>query len=111
MPCQGLEIMGSSINLVDYLVFPTTCFYYFYAIIFFGLFILLTLLLYNRERELLVQPDLISSIGVSATAIMFLATIATTIKSTSGIPMLQQDLFLFIIALWIVSIIVWFFKK
>ena len=111
MVCLGMiEAMGSLSSWADWIVYPTTCYYYFYALIFFVLFGILMFALFNREREELAKPDLISSAGVSATAIMFLASIATLIKSTSGIPMLQTDIFVYIIAMWIVLAGLWFFK-
>jgi len=112
MACtQLLEAMGNTLEWADYLVYPTTCFYYFWAVIFFGLFVLIAFFLFNREREDLVKPDLISSLGVSATAILLLAVIATLIESGNGIPMLQSDIFLYIIAFWIVIVGFWYFKK
>lgn len=111
MVCTGLEVMGTSISLVDYLVYPTTCFYYFYAIIFFGLFVILTFIIHNAEREQYQKADLISSMAVSSTAIVFLSVIATLIESTNGIPMLQKDIFLYVIAFWVIWSAIWFFKK
>lgn len=111
MVCQGLEIMGTGFEIIDFIIYPTTCFYYFYAVILFGLFIAITFLLHNREREIILKADLISSAGVSATAILFLALILTLIKNTSGIPALQQDIFLYVIAVWVTLMAVWFFKK
>lgn len=111
MACQGLDIMGTNLSFADYLIYPTTCFYYTYAVIFFALFAIITFLLWNRERELFVKADMMSSMGVSATAILFLALISTLISSTNGIPMLQRDIFLFIVAFWIVISGIWFFKR
>lgn len=111
MVCQGLDVMGPSLGFADYIVYPTTCFYHFYAVILFGLFILILFILHNRDRELILKADLISSAAISATAILFLSIIATLIKSTSGLPMLQQDIFLYVIAFWIAIVSIWFFKK
>lgn len=111
MVCSGLEIMGANQTIADYLVFPTSCVYSFWGIIFFTLFILLTFILYNKEREIFVQADLISSAGVSATAVMFLLVVGSLIKSATGIPMIQQDILLTGIAFWIVISAIWFAKK
>ncbi len=110
MVCQGIDVMGTNLSFADYLVFPTTCFYHFYSVIFFGLFLLLVFILFQTERETNPKPDIVSIIGVSATAILFLAVIATSIKSTGGIPMLQRDILLYIVALWIAISSVWYFK-
>ena len=111
MPCRSLDVMGTTLNIADYLVFPTTCFYYFWAIMFFALFALITFFLFNREREDLVKADLISSMGVAATAIFFLAIIGTLVTATNGIPLLQRDIFLYILAFWVVIVAVWIFKR
>jgi len=111
MPCEGLSIMGSSLGIEDILVFPVTCYYYFWAVILVTLFIILSYILYNREREDQVKPDLISILGISSTATLFLAVIGSLIKSTSGIVMIQQDILLYCVAVWIIFVSIWFFKK
>lgn len=115
MPCVGLEIMGNTLGFAEFMIYPTTCFYHFYSVILAGLFIIFTLFLYNKEREDVIKADIISSMGVSATVIMFLALIGTLITSTTSagltIPMIQQDIFLYIVTIWIVLSGIWFFKK
>jgi FtsH-binding integral membrane protein len=111
MVCQGVEIMGATFGLEEFLVYPTTCFYYTYALLFLFIFLFLTFLIYNRERKDQVKPDMISAAGVSATAVLFLAGIATLIKTDSGISMLQQDIMMWIIGIWIVIVAIWFFKR
>ena len=111
MTCQDLTVMGNSIGLVEFFVYPTTCFYYTYAMIFFSLFILLALFLYNKERQDFTKPDMISSIATSATAILFLSLITTLIKTEDNIPMLQFDIFRYIFAIWIILVAIWYFKK
>lgn len=111
MVCRDLTVMGARMGIEDYLVYPTTCYYYFWAVILFVLFIVITYGMYSRERELQVQPDLISSAGVGSIAILLLAIIGSLISSTNGIPMIQQDILLTVIALWVVISAIWFFKK
>ena len=111
MPCQDLSIMGNRTGIEDLLVYPTTCNYYFWAVILVVIFILVSFILYNREREDRPNPDLISSLGVGATVVLFLAIIGSLISSTNGVPMIQQDIFLAVIAFWIVITTIWFFKK
>ena len=111
MVCKGLEVMKPFTSFVDYFIFPTTCFYYFYAVILFALFIIIAFLLYNREREQLVQADMISSLGVSALVILILSAIGTLITSSNGIPMIQRDIMIYVVALWIPITAIWFFKK
>ena len=112
MVCQNLDVMGGTINFSDFLVYPTTCYYFFWAVFFFGLFLLITFFTFNRESELFVRADIISSMAVSSTAILFLAIIGTLVKSTvDEIPMIQSDVMLYIVAFWIIISSIWFFKK
>ncbi len=98
-------------NIGDLLVWPTSCNYYFYLIVFATIFITLALILYHRQEEKQVTADIISSLGVSSIAVIFLALIGTVIKDSADIPMVQQDIFLYVLAMGIVFILIWFFKK
>ena len=95
----------------DLLVYPTSCFYYFYLVVLGTIFITLTLILYNKEKEEQVKSDIISILGVSSIATIILALIGTLIKNTAGIPMIQRDIFLYVLAMGIVFISIWFFKR
>ena len=102
----------TNINSIgDLLVWPTSCNYYIYLIVFITIFITLSLIIYNRQKESEIKADLISSMGVSSIATIFLALIGTLIKNTANIPMVQQDIFLYVFAVGIVFILIWFFKK
>ncbi len=95
----------------DLLVWPTGCYYYFYLVVFATIFITLTLILYNKEKEEIVKADIISSLGVSSIVVLILALIGTLVKNSADIPMVQQDIFLYIFAFAIVFIAIWFTKK
>ena len=102
----------TNINSVgDFLVWPTSCNYYFYLVVFLTIFMTLSLILYNRQKDSEIRADIISSLGVSAIATVILAMIGTLIKNEADIPMVQQDIFLFIFAGGIVFILIWFFKR
>ena len=102
----------TNINSIgDLLVWPTSCNYYIYLIVFITIFITLSLIIYNRQKESEIKADLISSMGVSSIATIFLALIGTLIKNTANIPMIQQDIFLYVFAVGIVFILIWFFKR
>lgn len=109
MACMTLAEFGMN-GIADLLVYPTVCDYYFYAKIFAGLFIILTLAVYFTEKKVLLKPDIISGMGVSSLAIFFLALIGTLITSTDGIPMVQQDIFIYVIAFTIIFVGIWYFK-
>ncbi len=105
------EIFTGINNIGDLLVWPTSCYYHFYLVVFITIFITLALILWNRQEEKEVTADIISSLGVSSIAVIFLALIGTIIKNTAGIPMVQQDIFLYVFAVGIIFILLWFFKK
>ena len=108
MTCSAFTNINS---IGDLLVWPTSCNYYIYLIVFFTIFVVLSLILYNRHKELQITSDLISSMGVSSIAVLFLALTGTLIKNSIGIPMIQQDIFLYTFATGIVFILIWFFKR
>lgn len=109
MVCMTLAEFGIE-GFADFFVYPTSCDYYFYAKIFAGLFIILTLSIYFIEKKTLVKPDIISGMGVSSLAIFFLALIGTLITSTGGIPMVQQDILIYVFAFTIIFVGIWYFK-
>jgi len=98
-------------NLGDLLVWPTSCNYWFYLIVLATIFIVLTLILFNRQKESEIRADIVSSLGVSSIAIIVLALIGTLIKNSADIPMIQSDIFLYVFAFGIIFILIWFFKK
>lgn len=112
MVCQSLwEAMGSDLGLVEIFIYPTTCFYHFYSAILFFIFAVLALILYNTEKDDLSKADMISSIGTSATATMFIAMVGTLVKSSNGIVMIQFDIFRYVLAIWVVIVSIWFLKN
>ncbi len=98
-------------TLGDFLVWPTDCYYYFYLVVFATIFITSTLILYNKEKEERIRADIISSMGVSSIVVLVLALIGTLIKNSASIPMVQNDIFLYIFAFSIIFILLWFFKR
>ena len=105
------EIFTDINSIGDLLVWPTSCNYYIYLVVFATIFITLSLILYNKQKESQIRGDIVSSMGVSSIAIIFLALIGTLIKNTDNIPMVQSDIFLYVFAMGIVFILIWFFKK
>ncbi len=107
MVCQGLDIYGSETGLIEILACPNTCNYYFWAAILGFIFVILTLIIYNKEREEFVKSDIISALGVSA-----LATVLLAIPGTLTTPaIIEADIFLYTLAFAIVFIGLWLFKK
>ena len=98
-------------SIGDLLVWPTSCNYYFYLIVLIVILITLALILYGREKEELIRADLVSCLGVSSIGTIVLALIGTLIKNADGIPMVQQNILLYVFAIGIIFIVLWFFKK
>lgn len=104
MVCAGLETLTDT-SITGILAFPTTCHYYFYLEIMAAFFIILAMILYNKDILKLGKPDMISSMGVSAIATIFISTVGTAIN------IIQQDVFLIILVVGLLLIAVWIFKK
>lgn len=103
MAFPGIETVGTSIS--EILSYPTTGDYYFYAKILAGIWVILTFILYRKEEDRLGRGDIVSSMGVSAIATIFLSVIG----SLFGI--IQNDVNIQIIVGGLVFIILWLFKK
>lgn len=107
MVCQGLDIYGAETGLIEILAFPNTCNYYFWAVILAFIFVILALILYNKEREDFVKSDIISALGVSA-----LSTVLLAVPGTLTDPaIIEADIFLYTLAFAVVFIGLWIFKK
>lgn len=104
MVCKGLE--GYNITGIEsFLSWPTTCDYYFYAKIMAAFFVILTFVLYNKERDRTVKPDMISILGVSSLATIFVTLIG------SLIGFIQADVFIEILVAGLIFIAIWMFKR
>ena len=104
MVCAGLETLTDN-SITGILAFPTSCHYWFYGEVMLGIFIILAMLLYQRDKEKYVKADMLSSLGVSAIATIFIALIGTFIK------IIQQEVFITIFAGGMIFIILWLIKK
>lgn len=110
MVCSGLESVTLS-TIGDFLTFPLSCDYYFYAKIYGALFIIFVLILYYNERNRQVKVDIISIIGVVSIGIIFLAVIGSLIQNSTGtISMISQDILVYILVFGSIFITIWFFK-
>lgn len=107
MPC---EIFSSLTGFSDLLVWPTTCYHFFYLNILLVIFGVLAWTTYKIEKGFTQNADLMSSLGVAAIATFILAGIGTLIKNTSNIPMISTDILLYVIAFTVLIMIVWIIK-
>lgn len=101
--CKGLETLTDN-TITGILAFPTSCDYQFYAKIMGAIFVILAMILYNRDKDKLIKPDMISAMGVSAIATIFIALIGTLIK------IIQPDIFIEIFVIGMIFIIIWLLK-
>ncbi len=94
----------------DFLVWPTGCNYFFYLWIFGALFIILSFGLFKAEEKRKTEGEMISAMGVSSIAVSIISIIGTLIKNSSGVPMIQADILLYILASTTVIVLIWIFK-
>ena len=104
MTCTGIETLIDS-SITGILAYPNTCDYYFYAKIMGAFFIILSLSLYYKDKERLTKSDMISCLGVSAIATIFVSLIGTFIK------IIPSDIFIKIFVVGMIFIVIWVFKK
>ena len=94
----------------DFLVWPTGCSYYFWLIILGALFVIIAWTLFKTEEKRRTEGDFISAMGVSSIAVTSIGVIGTLIKNGAGIPMIQSDVLLYMVALTVVIVLIWIFK-
>lgn len=104
MVCKGLEILTDN-TILGILQFPTSCDYYFYFKIMAAFFIIIAMLLYNQDRDKFLKSDMISALGVSGIATIFVSLLGTLIK------IIQQDVFIEILVICSMFIIFWLVKR
>ncbi len=104
MVCAGIETLTDT-SIVGILSYPTICDTQFYAKIMAAIFIILAFGLFMRDRERETKPDLISNLGVSSIAVIFLSLIGTLIG------MIQQTIFIEISVIGMIFIVIWMLKK
>lgn len=103
MVCSGLETLTDN-TIIGILQFPTSCDYQFYAKIMGAFFLVLTFILFNREKDKFVKADMISCMGVSAIATISIAIIGTFIK------IIQVDVLIEIFVVGMIFIVIWLIK-
>lgn len=98
-------------TISDFLVYPTGCFYYFWLLILSFLWLVLVYSFYEKDEQRKTEGEMLSSMGVSSIAIIALASWGTFIKNSQDIVMIQNDIFLWILAPAIVFIGLWIYNK
>ncbi len=106
MVCDGLN---ATINegISGILAYPTTCDYYFYSKIMAAIWIILTMILYfnEKEKDNIPKPDMISCLGISSLATIFIAL------AGSLLGIIQTDVFIEIFVMGMIFVAIWLFKR
>lgn len=98
-------------TISDFLVYPTGCFYYFWLLMLGLLFLVLAYSFYAKDEEKKTEGEMLSSMGVSSIAITSLALWGTFVTNSQDIPMIQTDIFLWILAPTMVFVSLWIYSK
>ncbi len=104
MTCAGIETLIDN-SITGILAYPTSCDYYFYAKIMAAIFIILAIILYRIDEDKFIKSDMISALGVSAIATIFLSLLGTLIK------IIQPDIFILIFVIGMIFVVIWFLKR
>jgi len=114
MVCVGLETLGST-SIVGILAYPNTCFYWFWGAIMLAFWLVLALTLYFTDKDNFQKSDFMSALGVSSIVNIFagfgLTLLREELPSGVIISVLQQDVFITLFVINIVSIVFWILKK
>lgn len=105
MVCSGFD-PDLYTGITGFLAYPTSCVPQFYAYVMGALWIILTFILYNREKDdtKIIKPDFISSMGVSALAIIFISLVGTLLE------IIQSFIFIEILVSGLIFVAIWMFK-
>jgi len=104
MVCPGIETLTDQ-SITGIMSYPGICDQYFWAKIMAALFFILSLILFQNDRARETKADMISSMGVSAIAIIFISLIGTLVG------FIQTDIFIQIFVAGMVFIVIWMLKK
>lgn len=91
-------------GIAELLALPNASYPFYWPLIMIGLWVIISLTLYFREKELSTKGNLLSAMAVSAFAIIMLSTLGTLIgimTLATFLPLLIGGLV--IIAIWIFS--------
>lgn len=102
--------IGSIESVADFFVYPTSCNYFFWLYILGALFLIVAWILFKSEEDKKGEGDLTSALGVSSIAITSIGITGSLIKGTTGIPVIQSDILLYMVAATVVFVMIWIFK-
>ncbi len=100
----NFDSWSSSTGIAGLLSLPNSTYPYFWAWILAGIWIIIILNTFFRERRDLSKSNILSSMAVASLAILVLATIG------SLVGFISLEIMLYIIALFIVTGAIWWFS-
>ncbi|KKM14618.1 hypothetical protein LCGC14_1704340 [marine sediment metagenome] len=102
--CPGIETLSDT-SIIGILSYPNICDAQFYAKIMAAIFIILAFGLFMRDRNRETKPDIISAMGVSAIAVIFLSLIGTLIG------FITNEIFIEIFVVGMILVVIWMLKR
>lgn len=107
---MACEVIIGIESFADFLVYPTTCDYFFYLKILLAIGVIIGWGLFKFDEKRKGEGDFISALGVTSITITILATIGSLVTNTAGIPMIQSDIVLTLLAISTAVVLLWIFK-
>ena len=105
MAFPDLSNFTTNPTIGDFMAFPNSSYPYFWAWIMGGLWMIISLTLYFKEKEKVGRSSLLSSMAVASLAVILLSTIGTIV----GFITLEIMIFILVIGFLIIGI--WFFSN
>ena len=100
----GFENLSSNPTIGNLMSLPNASYPYYWAWIFGGIWLIITLSLYFSEKDKTGKGKMLASMAVSCFAIIMLATIGTIVG------FVQLEIMIYILVLCMVIIGIWFFS-
>lgn len=103
MACEGIETI-SNFTISTFMQYPSSCDTYFYPKILGALFLIMSLSLFFAERKRIANPNLLSIMGISSLAVLFIGLIITLFDAMETIIFVEVIVVLSIfIVLWLIQ--------
>lgn len=97
-----LSNLNNESGIAGIMKLPTSSYPYYWAWILGGIWLIIVLAMYNREKEKIGKANILSSMAVACLAIIFLSVIGTVL----GI--ISLEIMIYILVLSLVVIGIWF---
>ena len=98
-----LSSLDNSSGIAGLMALPNSSYPYFWAWILGGIWIIMVITMYFKEKGSIGKANLLSSMAVAALSIIFLSTIGTVLTIVS------VEIMVYILVIGIMIIAIWFF--